>query len=45
MRPNFFDARSFLPTLNHRAHHRAAYPADIYLDRLTDLVPLMVNCR
>jgi len=24
-------------------HDRAAYPADIYLDRLTDLVPLLVG--
>jgi phosphoglycolate phosphatase len=25
------------------AHDRAAYPADIYIDRLTDLVPLLVG--
>ncbi|PYU74956.1 MAG: phosphoglycolate phosphatase [Acidobacteria bacterium] len=26
-------------------HDRAAYPADIYLDRLADLVPLLMNGR
>ena len=26
-------------------HNRAAYPADIYLDRLTDLVPLLMDHR
>jgi phosphoglycolate phosphatase len=24
-------------------HHRAAYPADIYLERLTDLIPLLID--
>jgi phosphoglycolate phosphatase len=27
------------------AHNRAAHPADIYLDRLTDLIPLLRNHR
>jgi phosphoglycolate phosphatase len=27
------------------AHDRAAYPADIYLDRLTDLVPMLMHRR
>jgi phosphoglycolate phosphatase len=27
------------------AHDRAAHPADIYLDRLTDLVPLLIHGR
>jgi phosphoglycolate phosphatase len=26
-------------------HDRAAHPADIYLDRLTDLVPLLASCE
>jgi len=26
-------------------HDRAAHPADIYLDRLSDLVPLLLNGR
>ncbi len=39
------NAGTFAATVNYGfgAHDRAAYPADIYLDRLTDLVPLLEN--
>src|SRR6266568_1560559 len=39
------NAGTFAATVNYGfgAHDRAAYPADIYLDRLTDLVSLLEN--
>ncbi len=39
------NAGTFAATVNYGfgAHDRAAHPADIYLDRLTDLVPLLGN--
>ena len=41
------NAGTFAATVNYGfgAHDRAAHPADIYLDRLTDLVPLLGNHR
>jgi len=41
------NAGTFAATVNYGfgAHDRAAHPADIYLDRLTDLVPLLGNGR
>ena len=39
------NAGTFAAAVNYGfgTHDRAAHPADIYLDRLTDLVPLLVN--
>jgi phosphoglycolate phosphatase len=41
------NAGTFAAAVNYGfgTHDRAAHPADIYLDRLTDLLPLMVNRR
>src|SRR6266446_5393381 len=41
------NAGTFAATVNYGfgAHDRATHPADIYLDRLTDLVPLLGNGR
>jgi len=41
------NAGTFAASVNYGfgAHDRAAHPADIYLDRLTDLVPLLGNGR
>ncbi len=41
------NAGTFAATVNYGfgTHDRAAHPADLYLDRLTDLVPLLVDER
>jgi len=41
------NAGTFVAAVNYGfgAHDRAAHPADIYLDRLTDLVALLGNRR
>ena len=41
------NAGTFAATVNYGfgAHDRAVHPADFYLDRLTDLVPLLGNHR